>query len=92
MGKKKYDEAFKQKVVGLYQSGWRQSDLMREFRLAKSLIQQWRREYPVPIDMGHDGELTEVQKENIALRERVRQLEKENEVLKLITDLVEKKK
>ena len=40
MGSKKYDEEFKLKVVGLYQAGRLQRDLMREFNLCKQTIQK----------------------------------------------------
>ena len=90
--KTKYDEEFKMKIVGLYQSGRRQSDLMREFKIHKSQVQKWRKQYAEKVDLGVDGELSESQREIIALRERIRQLEKENEILKFATDWVKKKK
>lgn len=92
MGKQKYNEEFKMKIVGLYQRGVRQCNLMREFGLAKSLIRAWRKQYPDPIDLGIEGELTEIQKEVIVLRERNQQLEKENEIYRKAIVLVEKKK
>jgi len=92
MGKRKYDEEFKQKIVGLYQSGRRQSELMREFGIAKSMLQEWRRKYSLPIELSLDGELSELQKDVISLQVRIRQLEKENEILKSAVQWVEKKK
>jgi transposase-like protein len=92
MGKRKYNEEFKLKIVGLYRCGHRQSDLMREFGLSKSQIQQWRRDYPAPIELNESGELTKHQKEILVLQTRVSQLEKENEILKSATSWVEKKK
>jgi transposase len=92
MGTKKYDEEFKLKIVGLYQSGHRQSDLMREFNLSKQTIRLWRKRYLHKVNLTIDGEISETEKDMITLRERIKQLEKENAIYKDVINLVKKKK
>jgi transposase len=89
---RKFSEAFKRKIVGLFQRGHRQSDLMREYNLTKCRIQEWRKKYPHPIETTSAGELSELQIENMVLQERVRLLEMENQALKDATLWVQKKK
>jgi transposase len=92
MSQQGYDEEFKQKIVGLYQSGVRQCDLMREFGISKKAIIAWRKKYPDPIELDNRGQLSEAQKELLILTEQVRKLKKENEILKSAAEWVEKKK
>jgi transposase len=92
MKQKKYSEEFKRKIVGLYQLGHSQYSLMREFGLTKCRIVAWRKKYPNPIELTSDGELSELEIQNMVLQERIRILEKENQVLKDATQWVQKKK
>jgi len=92
MGQRKFSEAFKRKIVGLFQLGHSQRSLMREYDLTKCRIVEWRKKYPNPIELTSDGELSELEIENMVLQERVRILEKENQALKDATLWVKKKK
>lgn len=91
MVQRKFSESFKRKIVGLYQSGHKQSDLMREYNLTKCRIMEWRKKYPNPIELTSDGELSKLQIENMVLQERVCLLERENQALKDATQWVKKK-
>jgi len=91
MVQRKFSEAFKRKIVGLYQLGHSQASLMAEYKLTKCRIAEWRKKYPNPIELTSDGELSELAIENMVLQERVRILEKENQALKDATLWVKKK-
>ncbi len=76
---RKYDDEFKRNVVRKVFDGQSVSSVSREIGVNESLIHKWKR---AALDNG-DGissgaELAETQ----ALKERIRELEQENEILK----------
>ena len=67
-----YTPEFKQQLVDLYRSGKRKCDIVREYDIAKSLLDKW---------IAQDNRTPE-QQELIELRKQNKQLKMENDILK----------
>ncbi len=71
---RKYDEEFKREAVKKMHDGQSVASLARELGVAESLLHKWKRD---AVEDGSDSE-----KEVVALRKRLRELEMERDILK----------
>ncbi len=76
---RKYDDEFKQQAVKKIFDGQSVASVSRELGVAESLIHKWKRE---AFSNGANGLTGDEQKELLALKKRLRELEQENEILK----------
>jgi len=72
---KRYDEEFKKEVIGKFMKGWSVAALSRETGVSEGVIHKWKNALVVK----EDGD---VDKEKLAMRKKIRELEMENEILK----------
>jgi transposase len=72
---KRYDKEFKKEVIGKYMAGQSIASLARETGVNEQTLHKWKSSLVVK----EDGE---VDKEKLAMRKRIRELEMENEILK----------
>jgi len=82
MSRKRYEEGFKKQIVALYNSGKSLADLNSDYGVAKSTITTWVKRLNNTGSFNIDDNRTEEEKELIALRKKVKQLEMENDILK----------
>lgn len=76
-----YADEFKQKIVELKQSGKSTAELVREYKISKTTIQTWEKQY------GNSGKFTT--KDNLSKEEKeLRVLRKENKQLKMEVDIL----
>ena len=73
---RKYDEAFKNEVLDQVRSGRRVKEIAEGLGLTPSLIYQWKSKSEGSTSAGKEGD------EIKELRKRVKELEKDNEILK----------
>ncbi len=71
---RKYDEEFKREAVKKMHDGQSVASLARELGVAESLLHKWKRD---AVEDGSDSE-----KEVVALRKRLREVEMERDILK----------
>jgi transposase len=71
---RKYDKEFKQQAVKKYLDGQSVASISREIGVNENTIHKWKQEI-----LQKDGE---VDKEKLAMRKRIIELEMENEILK----------
>ena len=71
---RKYDDEFKREAVGKIHDGQSVASVARELGCAESLLHRWKREVS---EASSDSE-----REVVALRKRVRELEAERDILK----------
>ena len=88
---KRYDEAFKKQIVALYNGGKSLADINREYGIAKSTVKTWVERLNNSGSLDINDNRTEEEKELIALRKRVKQLEMENDILKQAALILGKK-
>ncbi|MDQ3322030.1 MAG: transposase [Acidobacteriota bacterium] len=79
MGMRKYDDKFKQQILKKVFDGQSVSSVSRELSVNESLIHKWKRD---ALENGRHGRTGEEEKEILALKKRLRELEQENEILK----------
>lgn len=72
---KRYDDEFKKEVIRKFMGGASIAGLSRETGIGEQTLHKWKNEL-VRTDEG------EVDKEKLAMRKRIRDLEMENEILK----------
>lgn len=77
-----YTDEFKEKIVELRQSGKTTVDLAREYKIAKSTICTWERQFKNSGLFTIKDNLNEDEKELRVLRKENRQLRMENDILK----------
>jgi len=77
-----YTEEFKRQIVELKLSGKSVSDLEREYKVTKTSIREWVRQYSNSGKFGTVENLTESEKELRLLRKENKQLRMENDILK----------
>ncbi len=88
---KRYEEAFKKQIVALFNSGKSLADINREYGIAKSTVKTWVERLNNSGSLDINDNRTEEEKELIALRKRVKQLEMENDILKQAALILGKK-
>lgn len=77
-----YTDDFKQKIVELRRSGKPTSELVQEYKLAKSTILTWEKQYANSGKFTVKDNLSEGEKELRILRKENKQLKMENDILK----------
>lgn len=78
-----YPVEYRRRLVELFRSGRKASDLAKEFGLSASTIRGWARQSRVDAGGGGSGELTTDERGELArLRRQVAQLEEERDILK----------
>ena len=73
---------FKQQLVDLYHSGKRKYDIVREYDIAKSLLNKWISQADHSGSFKEKDNRTPEQQELITLRKQNQQLKMENDILK----------
>ena len=71
---KKYDEAFKKEALKKYPDGQSAASISREIGVNENTIHKWKKDL-----LSVNGE---VDREKLAMRKRIIELEQENEILK----------
>ena len=79
---KRYEEEFKKQIVSLFNNGKTLADINREYGVAKSTVKTWIERYNKTESFDIDNNRSEEEKELIALRKRLKELEMENDILK----------
>lgn len=79
---KRYEEEFKKQIVSLFNNGKALADINREYGVAKSTVKTWIERYNKTESFDIDNNRSEEEKELIALRKRLKELEMENDILK----------
>ena len=79
---RRYEEEFKKQIVALFNGGKSLADINREYGIAKSTVKTWVERLNNSGSLDINDNRTEEEKELIALRKRVKQLEMENDILK----------
>lgn len=77
-----YTQEFKQQLVDLYRSGKRKCDIVREYDIAKSLLDKWIAQADNSGSFKEKDNRTPEQQELIELRKQNQQLKMENDILK----------
>ena len=77
-----YTDEFKNQIVQLYHNGKRKCEIIREYNLTPSLVDRWIRQAEQTGSFKTKDNRTPEEQELIELRERVAQLEMENDILK----------
>lgn len=77
-----YTSEFKQQIVDLYRSGKRKCDIVREYDIAKSLLDKWIAQANNSGSFKEKDNRTPEQQELIKLRKENQQLKMENDILK----------
>ncbi|WP_213819037.1 transposase [Garciella nitratireducens] len=84
----RYSDEFKQQIVDLYGSGKTMIDLSGEYGVSTVTIYKWIKDLS-PMEVS--SEETMPAKEYQAMKKRIAQLEKENEILKKATAIFSRK-
>jgi len=88
---KRYEEPFKKQIVALFSNGKSLAEINREYGIAKSTVKEWVERYNSSGSFSVNGNRSEEEKELIALRKKVKQLEMENDILKQAALILGKK-
>jgi transposase len=88
---RRYEETFKKQIVALFNGGKSLADLNREYGIAKSTIKTWAERLNNSGSLNINDNRTEEEKELIALRKKLKQLEMENDILKQVALILGKK-
>lgn len=89
---KHYEENFKKQIVQIYNQGNHSlRELSEEYKVSTSTINGWVRRYNNTQSFDINDNRTAEEKELIALRKKVKQLEMENDILKQAALLLGKK-
>jgi len=88
---KTYTDEFKKKIAELVASGRAISELAREYKIAKSTISVWNKQYKNSGSFKKRDNLTDEEKELIALRKENKHLKMEVDILKQATLILGRK-
>lgn len=88
---KRYEEPFKKQIVALFNNGKSLAEINREYGIAKSTVKEWVERYNNSGSFNVNDNRSEEEKELIALRKKVKQLEMENDILKQAALILGKK-
>lgn len=80
--RRSYTSEFKQQLVDLYHSGKRKCDIVREYDIAKSLLDKWISQADNSGSFKEKDNRTPKQQELIELRKQNQKLKMENDILK----------
>ena len=78
----KYSDEFRLQIIKLYENGKSKNDIVREYNISPSTIHGWIKNYNNSGSFSKKDNLTDVEKENIALKKQNKQLLMENDILK----------
>jgi transposase len=90
--KRPYTNEFKEQIMELYNSGVRQFELMKQFKLSKATIRKWRKQYSESGSFIVDEKLSSEIQELKKLRKENERLQKELNILKHIALILGTKK
>lgn len=77
-----FSEEFKKQMVSLYNSGKTRAEIIREYDLSSTALDQWISRINKTGSSREADNRTEAEKELIKLKKEIRQLRLENEILK----------
>ncbi len=77
-----FSNDFKQQIVDLYNAGMKRSDIIKEYDLTPSSFDKWVRQAKSTGSFKTIDNLTDEQRELIALRKRNKELEMQVDILK----------
>jgi transposase len=88
--RKRYPEEYKRQIVAIYETSDRSAaSLEREYEISRGSIWRWARQYGTEPELS--GEENPVRREvRSAETERIRKLERENEILRQERDILKK--
>lgn len=77
-----YEESFKLQMVQLIESGMRRKDVLEKYELTPSALDKWIKQYSNSKSFKVADNLSDTEKELIALKKKNKQLEMEVDILK----------
>ena len=80
--RRNFTKEFKEQVVQLYLNGKSKSEILKEYDLYASTLNNWIKQHQETGSFKTKDNLSDSQKELIKLRKRNKQLEMENDILK----------
>lgn len=80
--RREYTEDFKLQMVQLYNNGKPRAELIKEFDLTPSALAKWINQYNTNKSFKPEDNLTDLEKENIALKRKLKEKEIEVDILK----------
>lgn len=80
--KRQYTEEFKQQVVNLYNNGKKRCELIREYELTPSALNNWIKQFNTTGSFKAKDNRTEEENRLIELEKENKQLRMENDILK----------
>ena len=88
--RKRHPEEFKRQIVAIYESSDRSAaSLEREYEISRGSVWRWTKQYGTELESS--GEANPVRREvRSAEAERIRKLERENEILRQERDILKK--
>lgn len=79
---KRYTDEFKKQIVNLINSGKSIGEVASEYKIAKSTVHKWTRDFNNSNSFKAKDNLTDDEKELIKLKKENQQLKMENDILK----------
>ena len=87
--RKRHPEEFKRQIVAIYESSDRSAaSLEREYEISRGSVWRWAKQYGTEPET--DGETPMPREDRSAEAERIRKLERENEILRQERDILKK--
>lgn len=80
--RRQFTEEFKKQVVNLYNNGKGRSEIIREYDLTPSALNNWIKQYNTTGSFKAKDNRTEEENKLIALEKELKQLRMENDILK----------
>lgn len=77
-----FTDDFKQQIVALYQTGKKHSELIKDYELTTSTFDKWVKQFKITGSFKTVDNLTDEQRELIALRKRNKELKMQVDILK----------
>lgn len=78
----RYTDEFKKQIVNLVNSGKSISEVANEYKVAKSTVHKWTRDFNNTNSFKAKDNLTDTEKELIEAKKELKQLRMENDILK----------
>ena len=89
--KRQYTEEFKQQVVNLYNNGKKRCELIREYELTPSALNNWIKQFNTTGSFKAKDNRTEEENRLIELEKENKQLRMENDILKQVALIIGRK-
>jgi transposase len=80
--RRSFNEEFKTQIVQLYLNGKRKCEIIREYDLSPSILNNWIKQFDNTGSFKTEYNIDPLEKELRALKKRNKQLEMENDILK----------